>query len=596
MSTKPNAITAQIIRNRLTAILRESSLRLARAAYSSVIYEAHDFANALFDASGALIAQAEGLPVFLGATPEPLRRLLRKVSASEMKAGDIFITNDPYLGGGIQINDGILLMPYFHGGEVVMFFVTIAHWTDIGGKSPGSWSPDATDIYQEGLRIPPLKLYREGQANRDVEELIMANVRMSDSVLGDIRAQFAACLTARGRLDELFAKYDWVTVKQCIDDSLDETERTVRERLREIPDGTYVGVDYVDSDGVVEEPVRIEVEVRVRGDEITFDFSRCPRQSQGPCGNSAYARTFSAVRMAVKCLTAPDLVTNDGFFRPIKLILPDGTNVNPRPPAPVTMGTLVARAIREAVFKALAQVVPERVIAGQYGSALTLIISGRDPRHESRPFVMVNAGFGGWGARYRKDGISAYVMLEGGSLRNTPIEVIETQFPVMVQQRLLRRDSGGAGRQRGGLGVQTDILILGDDVKFSTAMDRYRFAPHGLEGGEPGALSNCLILPHDGPTRTGNKSTGVPLPRGSRLSHLSGGGGGFGDPLARDPEMVRQDVRDDYVSPEAARERYGVVLDHGRGEVAAAATLTLRKQLGCQRHASEAPGGDVDGK
>jgi N-methylhydantoinase B len=578
MSTKLNPITAQIIRNRLTAILRESSLRLARAAYSSVIYEAHDFANALFDGSGALIAQAEGLPIFLGATPEPLRRLLRKFPSSEIKPGDIFLTNDPYLGGGIQINDGILLMPYFHGGEAVLFFVTIAHWTDIGGKSPGSWSPDATDIYQEGLRIPPLKLYREGQPNRDLEEMILANVRMGESVLGDLRAQLAACLTARTRLDELLAKYDWFTVKQCIDESLDETERTVRERLREIPDGTYVGVDHVDSDGVVEEPVRIEVEVRVHGDEITFDFSRCPAQSQGPCGNSAYARTFSAVRMAVKCLTAPDLVTNEGFFRPIKVVLPEGTNVNPRPPAPMTMGTLVARAIREAVFKALAPVVPDRVIAGQYGSAQTLIISGKDPRRDSRPFVMVNAGFGGWGARHRKDGISSYVMLEGGSLRNTPVEVIETQFPVTVEQRLLRQDSGGAGQERGGLGVQTDIRILGEDVKFATGMDRYRFAPHGLEGGEPGALSNCLIVSVDGQSRPGNKSTGVRLPRGSMLSHRSGGGGGFGDPLDRDPERVRQDVLNDYVSADAARERYGVVLD-ASGNVDARGTRARRQQL-----------------
>ena len=572
-----NPITAEIIRNRLVSIVREASLRLARAAYSSVIYEAHDFANALFDSDGALVAQAEGLPIFLGATSEPLRVLREKYSRDRMCPGDIFLVNDPYLGGGIQLNDGILIMPYFHHGELILFFVTIAHWTDVGGKTPGSWSPDATEIYQEGLRIPPVKLYSQGEVNEDLQAMILANVRMGESVLGDLRAQVAACLTAKARLDELLTQHEWPTVMECIRETIQQTEAIVRERIREIPDGVYTGVDYVDSDGVRDEPVKVEVDVVVEDGTITFDFSKCPKQSAGPCGNSAYARTVSAVRIAVKCLTAPNLMTNEGFFRPIKVILPAGTNVHPLPPAPVTMGTLVARAIREAVFLALSKVIRERVIAGQYGSPLTLVISGRDPRRGLEPFVLVNPGFGGWGARYHKDGVNAYVMLEGGALRNTPVEVIETLFPVFVERRALRTDSGGAGRQRGGLGVQTDLRILGEEVRLATAFDRYRFPPHGLEGGEPGATSQLVIFPRQGAPRPGNRSTGVPLERDSRLSHLSGGGGGFGHPFERDPELVRRDVMGGYVSVTAAREKYGVVIDPQTLAIDVPATRDLRR-------------------
>jgi N-methylhydantoinase B len=577
MSVDP--ITREVVQNRLISIVREMSHSLSRAAYSPIIYEVKDFSNVLLRPTGELVAQAEGIPVFLGAMSPVLRAVLERYPVESIAPGDVFISNDPYTAYGTHKNDVNVVRPIFAGEILVLFAACKAHWTDIGGKDPGSWSPDATNVYQEGVSIPPLRLIAGGQMNDELFEMVLSNTRVRVSNEGDLLAQLGACHVADERIAELLGEYAWHELDAYIDSLLDYAEAQTRAVVESIPDGVYEAEDWVDSDGVSDEPFRITVRVTVSGDEIELDFSDCPEQRYGGCGNATWASSASAAKVAFKCATLPHAHTNEGTYRPLTIVTRPGTVVHPVSPAPVTIWGDVGRAIIEAVLRALGQADADRAIAGFYGNVDGLAIAGDDPRTGSG-YISFSPYAGGWGARPDQDGVSALCPIINGDNANVPVEVVENRYPLQVERYELVQDSGGPGEFRGGLGVRIDYRVMSENTSVSASLDRYSIAPPGVQGGREGALSGLYIDSGDGIERPAHKVAGLPVPRGALVSHRTGGGGGHGDPSRRDRNRVRADVLDGYVSEAAARTVYGYDLSDdihpvalsvvdGRGEATA---------------------------
>ncbi|MEA2322530.1 MAG: N-methylhydantoinase, partial [Solirubrobacteraceae bacterium] len=499
----------------------------------------------------------EGIPIFLGAMHQTLPPVLERYPLQDMQEGDIYVSNDPFTGNGTHKNDVNILKPIFWEGEPVFFAATKAHWTDIGGKDPGSWSPDATNTYQEGVTVPPLRLYRAGVLNEELKEVILASTRMRENNEGDLMAQISACHTAEVRVHELLRTYGIELTNACIDSHFDYLEAKVRAEIEKLPDGTYTGEDLVDTDGVSEEPVKIVVHVTIDGSDITFDFSDCETQRFGGSGNAHLVNTVASCRVAMKCLLAPHETANEGFYRPMRVITREGTVTHPVHPAPGTVWDNVGRAIIESVLFALAPVVPERSIGGIFGGVQALAMAGIDPR-AGVPFIHVMPYAGGWGARETKDGVSALCTILNGDNDNIPCEVSEAKYPLLVERYELIPDSGGAGRTRGGLGVVTEYRILSDGAMVSCGMGRSRFSPPGLFDGGDGMRSTLIIDDNDGPPRELPFCAGEIVQGNGLLSHRCGGGGGFGDPRERSPEAIVADVVDGYVTAEAAVRDYGL--------------------------------------
>lgn len=548
-------ITREVIQNQLLTVVREMSLTLQRAAYSPIIYEVKDFSSVLLRPDSSVVAQAEGIPVFLGCMHQTLPPVLARYDIADMRPGDLYISNDPLSGNGTHKNDVNILRPLFWEGEPVFFAVTKAHWTDIGGKDPGSWSPDATNMYQEGISIPPLRLAREGTMSDEILELILANTRIREGNLGDLMAQVSAAHTADLRVQELLGRFGREELDRYIDSLLDYSEARIRSAIREIPDGVYRGEDMVDSDGVSSDPVRVTVEVTVDDDEITFDFSECEDQRWGACGNAYQACTTGAARVAMKCLFGPDIDPNEGFYRPLTIITRPGSVTHATEPAPGTTWDNIGRAIMEAIFFALAPALPERVSAGIFGGVQAMAIAGDDPA-TGEPYIHFMPYAGGWGARATMDGMNALCPLLNGDNFNVPCEVIEAKFPLQVEQYSLIPDSGGPGKFRGGLGVRVDYRILSDTATVSASLARFRFEPPGLFGGGNG-MRSALMLNLGEPDEANRPIIGgVRVDTGRVVSHQCGGGGGYGDPRERDEARLRDDILDGYVTEEMARQAY----------------------------------------
>jgi N-methylhydantoinase B len=556
MQIAVDPVTREVIHNRLVSIVREMSVTLQRAAYSPIIYEVKDFSSVLLRPDASVVAQAEGIPVFLGSMHQTLGPVLDRYPLETITEGDIFISNDPFLANGTHKNDINILKPIFWEGQIVFFAATKAHWTDIGGKDPGSWSPDSTNTYQEGVTVPPLRLYKEGVLNEELQEVILASTRLRENNEGDLMAQLSACHIAETRVHELFRRYDVETVNACIDSLFDYVEAVVRAEIEKVPDGTYTGEDWVDSDGVTDEPVRIVVHTTIKGSDITFDFSECEEQRYGACGNAHFVNTVAACRVAMKCLFGPYLTANEGFYRPLEVVTKPGTVTHPVYPAPGTVWDNIGRAIIEAVVFSLSEVMPERVSAGIFGGVQAMAIAGEDPRN-GMPFIHFMPYAGGWGARQSKDGINALCPLLNGDNDNIPCEVSEAKFPLIVERYELIPDSGGAGKTRGGVGIRTDYRLLSEGAFVSAGIGRWRFGPPGLFGGGDG-MKSTLILDADGEHPDVRPlSGGVAVRGGALISHRVGGGGGFGDPSERARELVAADVEAGYVTAEAAARDYG---------------------------------------
>jgi N-methylhydantoinase B len=574
-------VTVEVIRSGLISIVREMSVTLTRTAYSTIIRDVHDFSCVLFDRHGRLIAQAEGIPSFNGGMSFALGATAAKFPLGSMREGDVYLSNDPYFGEGASFhkNDINVVMPIFVGSELVMLSASKAHYLDIGGKDPGSYSPDARNSFQEGLTVPPVKLYDAGTQNEAIVDIFFANVRMPNLERGDLAAQLAAGKTAEARAIELVHRFGDV-LDAAVEHLLDHAERIVRAAIEEIADGTYEIAGFHDGDGTTEEPIPIRVAVTIDGGEITIDTTGSAPQRSSSSGNCHWLTTVAASRETVMFLADTSLGANVGSYRPIWFIAPPGSVYRPVAPAPTTTGTAdMSVRLIELILRALAPALPDKVIAGTFGTVSALSLSGNDPV-TGKEFVHFSPYAGGWGGRAEVDGNSAMVSLLSGDNYNIPCEVMETRFPALLAQRYsLREGSGGAGRQRGGWGVAYDYRTL-VDAELSVALDHYAYPPHGLFGGQPGRGSELVIAAGTPEQRILHQAAGVRVVAGTIVSHRTAGGGGYGDPFERDPTAVADDVRNGLITPGEAHADYGVVLKEPRLAVDTAATAQLRSEHG----------------
>jgi N-methylhydantoinase B len=568
-------VTLEVIRSRFDIIAEEMQTALVRAAYSSVL-KAGDASAAIFTAQGETIAQATSLPGLLGMLIPAVGSILRAFPPTAMRDGDIYILNDPY-DGGTHIPDITLVTPVIHEGRVVALCASIAHMQDMGGKVPGSIATDATEIYQEGLRIPPLKFYEEGRPNQTLHRLIEKNVRIPNVVMGDLRAQIAAGAVGCRRLLNLFEEYGHGTVVSYVGELLDRAESMTRQKIQEIPDGSYSFTDCVDNDGIdLERRIKIQATVTIRGSDISVDFTGTDPQVKGPI-NCVPSPVMAAVYYVVRAITDPSIPNNAGCYRPVQVHLPGGSVVNPNPPAAVAIRSVVMETVVSVLLGALVKAMPDRIPAASGSNALSMFMGGLDPL-SGEPYVCSELGTGGFGARPTKDGIDVlHADVINGM--NVPVEAIEMDFPLRVHRHSLWTDSGGAGRYRGGLGYEKVFELLRGEISVSHRGEYHFHAPWGLFGGRAGRKSRSVILRQDGSAEVIPSKQVFTLKAGERVHVCTAGGAGYGHPLERPTEAVLADVLDGKVSRESARAEYGVVITGENPIVDEEATRRLRQEM-----------------
>jgi len=578
MSSVPfDPVTLELIKNNFGSIVDEMALIIVRTAYSGVLKDVMDFSTALCDANGQMIAQGLTIPLHLGSIPDALAAVLSRYGHN-VNPGDVFVLNDPF-DGGMHLPDIFLFKPIFFGDRLACFAATISHHTDVGGRVAGSNASDSTEIYAEGLRIPPLKLYERGHPNETLLSIIERNVRVPTKVLGDLRAQLSACHVAEQRYTKLLERYGAETLEQYKNELFDYSERLTRSEIAAMPDGEYTFEDWIDEDGIDERPIPLRVKISVMGDQLTCDFTGSSPQVRGAI-NATLSFTKAAVYGAIKYVVGTDIPNNAGFFRPIRVIAPPGTILNAVLPAACAARGLTGIRAADLMFGALAQILPERAMAASEGGPTGVSIGGYDP--ERRPFVFVEFISSGWGGRSHKDGIDGMTTPISNN-SNTPAEVVEAEYPIAIDQYEFVADSAGPGRFRGGLGVQRAYRLLEAEATLQVRSDRRRFRPFGLFGGKEGAPSRN-ILNSDGRSVMLPAKFTMTMRRGDVLHHAQPGAGGLGDPFERDPERVLLDVRNEKVSLEAARREYGVAINSDTWTVDAAETARLRANTATTEH------------
>jgi N-methylhydantoinase B len=499
--------------------------------------------------------------------------ILAVYGLDDIEPGDIFASNDPNVFGQ-HLNNIVITLPIFWEGRVIAFASVRAHWVDIGGKDPGGWNADTTEIYQEGLQIPTLKLYRRGELNDELVRLICLNIRTPEPVLGDMRAQVAAAHLGAQRFLELVRKFGPETVFESIHAIWDQSEQRVRQAIAEIPDGVYGAEALLDDDGVRRDvTIPLKVRVIVEGSTITVDFSDLPEQTPGPL-NSRPACAMAVARIATKMITAPLEIANEGGFRPIEIILPEGKMLSARRGAPVAQWSPALATLIDLVLTALSQAIPDRIPAGSRNDVGGVKVFSAPV--SPRPWYYSHSCTGGWGGLPFRDGVCGMKSLNHGDSKIVPAEIVEAAGPILIEEEALIPDSGGAGTFRGGLGTRRTFQVLEDGIG-AFSMHRAKCPPWGLFGGEPGLPDMFFFdVPGQEPF-SASKIENVPLPKGSHVRMETAGGGGWGDPLQRDPHLVAEDVRQGYVSPSRARDTYGVVLN-ADGSVDPDTTAALRKE------------------
>lgn len=563
MSSPIDALTLAVIQAGLQQVCNEMDIAFSRAAFSPVIAEADDRADGIYDRrDGALIAQGEyGLPVFVGtmqASTAELIRLIREDKAGAPEPGDIYIVNDPYL-GGTHLMDVRFAKPVFVDGELFCWLQNTGHWPDVGGMVPGGFSAKATEVEQEGLRLPPVKLFKRGEMDREIFAIISSNIRVAEQRIGDIKAQAAALLVGELRLNELLARYGRGVVEQAIGEIRRRSAERMRAEIRQIPDGVYRASAYVDSDGVTNVPLEIALTVTKSGAALKFDFAGSSPPCRGPM-NSVKATTLSAVYLGVKHLF-PDIPINAGTYEPLEIVGLEGTFLDARYPRPVSgCAAEVSQRIAEAVFLALVQAIPDLVTAAPAGTSGNFALGGFDPQSNAG-YVMYQITGGGYGGNAQHDGLTNGCSTIGIS-KTPPVEVMEQYFPVLFRRFALREGSGGAGWHRGGFGVHYEVELLRGEARASFVMDHGRFGPPGVLGAADGAPNVVRI--HRGNTTMIpehlSKDQDIRIEAGDRVEVMTPGGGGYGDPLARDPALVARDVRRGYFTAAEAKAHWGVVL------------------------------------
>jgi len=575
-------IRLELLKNAFAAIADEMAATVVRTARSYVIKEAMDFSTGLIDAQGNLIAQGLCLPMHMGSFPPTIETVLARF-AGDMHEGDVYITNDPYTGGGTHLPDIYVFKPIFWEGELLGFAAAIGHQTDIGGRVAGGNACDNTEIFQEGLRIPPVRLFSAGRLDEDLMAILRLNVRLPEKVHGDVMATVSACTRGERAMQQLAQRYGLAVLREEMAHLLDYTERMTRAELRALADGEWSFDDHLDDDGFSEDAIRIRCRIVKKGDALTADFSGSSPQVKGSI-NLPFSMTQSCTWACVRCIMDPGLPTNSGFMRAIRVVAEAGTVVHPVTPAPVAARGLTAMRATEAIWGALARMLPGKVFACGAQGDFGVTIAGYDARSE--PFVLLEFLFGTWGGRPNKDtndGLSSLAV----NYSNSPVEVLEGEQPLRIESYGFRADSGGPGKHRGGVGMVRSYRLTGvPEAVLQVRSDRQKFQPYGLQGGHDGALAANFL--GDGAavrTQLPGKFMRTFL-RGELYEAVLAGGGGWGDPLERDTAAVLEDLADGKVTPEAAWRDYGVCLEAGGRRIDESATRARREQMLEARHAA----------
>ena len=575
-TTAADPVITEIVRNGLVAVTEEMKINLMRTAYNMIIYEALDFTVGLFDARGNTVSIGLGLPMFIRGMSDTVKAKLAHFGVDNLKPGDILLTNDAYITGS-HLNHMTFTVPIFHDGELVAFSCCMAHWPDVGG----TLMEGTTDIFSEGLQMPIVKIYRNGEPNDELISIIKTNVRIPERAMGDFRAQIAAVKTGERRFHDMLRKYGRDAVIGGIEAIMDQSEAVARARVREIPDGVYEAESFMDDDGInVGQRVPIRVRVTVAGDRMTVDLTEVSKQVQG-FYNSGITAGRSCCQVAFKCLTsALDLPINDGAFRALDIVLPPGRVVSAVKPAAMRMWMTYPMTIVDTIFKALAPALPDQVIAGHHADLCVGRINGRRPKDDSFYIYLGGLIGGGWGAKHDGDGMNATIAINDGDTHNGPSEQVEFKYPLLVERYALRADSGGAGKFRGGLGTE-QVVQARADIRFNAQIDRVKCRPWGLYGGLSGFGNGVAIHRFNQPEHTfpSGKAFNQVLHSGDAYILRSGGGGGFGSPLDRDLAALQSDIRQGYVSKEAAEKSYGAVFVPGTLRLDIAATQKRQVEL-----------------
>ena len=568
----------ELLKNALATLADEMALTVLRTARSFVVKEALDFSTALFLKDGELIAQGTCLPFHLGAMPFAVRSVV-KAFGGRIGPGDLFITNDPY-DGSTHLPDIVLVKPIYHGGELMGFSVALAHMTDIGGRVPGGNASDSTELYQEGLRIPPSRIWRQGVPDENLFRIIERNVRVPDKVIGDIRSLIAACVVGERGMLGLADRHGIAGFEQQCRELLDYTERFTRAEIARLPRGTWRFVDHLDGDGIDPGPIAFVATVTIGDGDMTIDFTGTSPQVRGAI-NCVYPFTLSTALACVRSIIDLAIPNNAGYFRPIKVIAPEGTIVNPRPPAAVAARGITGIRIADTVFGALAQAVPHLIPAcGSNLPDVGVSFGGTDAKGKS--FVYLEFLLASWGGGPDRDGMDACT----GTLvnySNTPAEMIEADQPIAVEHYGFVPDTGGAGRYRGGLAIERHLRFKADNAVLQIRSDRRDHRTYGLVGGGPGASSDVTIRRANGKNEQHPAKFLTTVNKGDVFRVRLAGGGGHGDPLDREPEAICHDVLEQKMTIPHAREAYGVVIAGAPPRVDAAATAALRAKMRAAR-------------
>ena len=561
----------------MISIVREMRVNLVATAYSSIIYEAHDFSCVLIDGQGQIVALAEDNPSHIFPVPWSVRRMF-DTFGEDIGPGDVFLHNDPYT-GGTHLNDIAMMFPIFAEGRLVLFPTVRAHWGDVGGTTPGSISGKSTEIFHDGLRLPIVKIAAAGVLNQGLFDVMMANMRVPRERRGDFMSTWGTCQVAEERIAELFKRYGVATVEEAIAELINRAERRTRQRIASLADGEYIYEHYLDPVGADAEPVVARARIRVYGSDIEVDFSGSSGQT-GAAMNAGPAVAATGAFIVLKAFLDPDQPINQGNFRPITITAPEGSFFNARYPASCAGSSEVRHAAISAVLGAMSHAMPERMAGDIKGTSNHIYIGGKDP-DRAEPFIFYEYPAGGTGATAEGDGGDALRnFAEGDFASIQSVESIEHESPLLVERCEIRRDSGGAGRHRGGCGLRRDVRVLVEDALLSVSSNKNVFPPFGVAAGWPGAPNHFAVIRSGeelAPSDTPGQVQGFALRRDDIVVMRSSGGGGFGDPLERDANLVMDDIAEGRVSPQSARLVYGVVAE--RNMIDAEATAALRSAM-----------------
>jgi len=560
MGKTVDAVTVEIVGNLLLSIAEEMGYAIIRSAYSTNIKERRDISTAVFDPEGNMVAQAEHVAMHLGSLLGIIKEVYKNYSADEIKEGDMFIGNDPYNGGGTHLPDITVAAPVFSKGRLIGWVANLAHHSDVGGKVAGSTSGDAVSIFQEGLKLPLVRICRNNELCVDIVKIIMTNSRISNERYGDLQAQVAANRVGMRRMQDAYKRYG-ASLIDSMYQLQDYAERKLKAGIAKLPDGEYSFMDHMDDAGICcPDPIPIAVKITIKGDSMVLDFAGTNPQVNGPI-NVTYNGLLATVFYSLKALIDPDIPSNAGIYRTFKVIAEEGLIINAQNPAPVGARIDTCMRVADVIFGAMSKAAPERAIAGCNSSCTSAIFSGNDPLDKEHFYVYLETIAGGSGASKYKDGLSG-VQVHMTNTSNLPIEALEMEFPlVTVLKYALIPDSGGPGKNRGGLGIMREFETMYDNILYTGLGDRQVFKPYGLDGGREGAGGSYYIFHKDGKEeRLPSKCTDIVLKKGDIVSVRTPGAGGYGDPRERDIQRVLIDVTESKVSIEAAEEMYGVAI------------------------------------